>query len=69
MDEIDDEFYSFHLREIQGLLGDIEYFLDGNELSEETVEKLDNALDDVETTVERLYQIAEDIFNAANAQA
>lgn len=68
MDDFDD-YYSFQLREFCGRLGEIESFLDEKELSEETREELDNAFDDVEITVDRLYRIAKDVFNAANAQA
>lgn len=67
MDDYDDydEYYRFQLRMFQGYLGEIESFLDGKELSEETREELDDAFDDVEITVGRLYQIAKNIFNGS----
>ena len=68
MDDYDDEYYSFQLREFRDRLCEIEIFLDGKELSEETREELDDAFDDVEITVDRLCRIAKDVFKAANAE-
>ena len=64
MDDLD-EYYRFQLQMFRGFLSEIESFLDEKELSDETREELDDAFDDVEITVGRLYQIAKNIFNGS----
>lgn len=62
------EFYD-ELGALKRGIDEAEYYLDGILLDKATEDKVLDCIEDVEAAVSRLCQLAEDIFNAANAQA
>lgn len=58
-----------YVQVFHNVLNEVAYYLDGLVLEPETEAEIDEILDCIEDKLCQLYQLAEDIFNAANAQA
>ena len=68
-DENESDAVAEYVQAFHNVLNEVAYYLDGLTLEPETEAEIDEILDCIEDKLCQLHQLAEDCFNAANAQA